>query len=205
MKLTLLILTSASFILGAEFLKRKFSLPSAFTRRAIHIGTAIVAGVAPIFVTKGEIFWVSIIFAIILFIGRAYHLFSAIHSVERHTFGEVYLPLGVAFTALFFLPQNIQAFQFGIFIMGISDAIGGLVGEKFGKHPLSIFGNKKTMEGSLAFFVVSLVLTAIFVPLISYKLILVPAILTLVELCFVYGLDNLVLPIVGAYLIQMLV
>jgi len=205
MKLTLLILTSASFILGAEFLKRKFSLPSAFTRRAIHIGTAIVAGVAPIFVTKGEIFWVSIIFAIILFIGRAYHLFSAIHSVERHTFGEIYLPLGVAFTALFFLPQNIQAFQFGIFIMGISDAIGGLVGEKFGKHPLSIFGNKKTMEGSLAFFVVSLVLTAIFAPLISYKLILVPAILTLVELCFVYGLDNLVLPIVGAYLIQMLV
>ena len=205
MKLTLLILTSASFILGAEFLKRKFSLPSAFTRRAIHIGTAIVAGVAPIFVTKGEIFWVSIIFAIILFIGRAYHLFSAIHSVERHTFGEVYLPLGVAFTALFFLPQNIQAFQFGIFIMGISDAIGGLVGEKFGKHPLSIFGNKKTMEGSLAFFVVSLALTAIFAPLISYKLILVPVILTLVELCFVYGLDNLVLPIVGAYLIQMLV
>ena len=61
------------------------------------------------------------------------------------------------------------------------------------------------MEGSVAFFVVSLVLTAIFVPLISYKLILVPAILTLVELCFVYGLDNLVLPIVGAYLIQMLV
>ncbi len=205
MKLTLLILTSASFILGAEFLKRKFSLPSAFTRRAIHIGTAIVAGVAPIFVTKGEIFWVSIIFAIILFIGRSYHLFSAIHSVERHTFGEVYLPLGVAFTALFFLPQNIQAFQFGIFIMGISDAIGGLVGEKFGKHPLSIFGNKKTMEGSLAFFVVSLVLTAIFSPLISYKLFLIPTILTFVELCFVYGLDNLVLPIVGAYLIQMLV
>lgn len=205
MKLTLLILTSASFILGAEFLKRKFSLSSTFTRRAIHIGTAIVAGVAPIFVTKGEIFWVSIIFALVLFIGRTYHLFSAIHSVERCTFGEVYLPLGVAITALFFLPQNVQAFQFGIFIMGISDAIGGLVGEKFGKHPLSILGNKKTVEGSLAFFVVSLVLTAIFVPLISYKLILVPAILTLVELCFVYGLDNLVLPIVGAYLIQMLV
>jgi len=205
MKLTLLILTSASFILGTEFLKRKFSLPSAFTRRAIHIGTAIVAGVAPIFVTKEEIFWVSIIFALVLFIGRIYNLFSAIHSVERHTFGEIYLPLGVAVTALFFLPQNVQAFQFGIFIMGISDAIGGLVGEKFGKHPLSIFGNKKTVEGSLAFFVVSLVLTAIFVPLISYKLIFVTVILTLVELCFVYGLDNLVLPIVGAYLIQMLV
>lgn len=204
MKLTLLILTSASFILGAEFLKRKFSLPSVFTRRAIHIGTAIVAGVAPIFVTKGEIFWVSIIFALVLFIGRIYHLFPAIHSVERNTFGEVYLPLGVAFTALFFLPQNIQAFQFGIFIMGISDAIGGLVGEKFGKHTLNIFGNKKTMEGSLAFFVVSLVLTAIYAPLISYKLILVPAILTLVELCFVYGLDNLILPLVGALLFRIL-
>ena len=202
MKLALLILTSASFILGTEFLKRKFSLPSAFTRRAIHIGTAIVAGVAPIFVTREEIFWVSIIFALVLFIGRIYNLFSAIHSVERHTFGEIYLPLGVAVTALFFLPQNVQAFQFGIFIMGISDAIGGLVGEKFCKRVLNIFGNKKTMEGSLAFFVTSLVLTTIFTPLISYKLILVPVVLTLVELFFVYGLDNFILPLLGAMLFR---
>ena len=202
MKLTLLILTSASFILGAEFLKRRFSLPVTFTRRAIHIGTAVVAGIAPIFVTKGEIFWVSIIFAAVLFIGRIYHLFSAIHSVERRTFGEIYLPLGVALTALFFLPQNVQAFQFGVFIMGISDALGGLVGEKFGKHSLNIFGNKKTIEGSLAFFVISLVVTAIFFPVVSYQLFLIPAVLTLAELCLVYGLDNIVLPLLGALLFR---
>ena len=202
MKLAILILTSSSFILGAEFLKRKFLLPATFTRRAIHIGTAVVAGVAPFYVTKMEIFWVSVIFAVILFIGRSYYLFSAIHSVERHTFGEVYLPLGVAFTALFFLPQNMQAFQFGVFILGLSDAVGGLIGEKIGKYQISIFGNKKTAEGSLAFFVTSLLVLFIFSPVINYQLFLIPVLLTLAELGLVYGLDNLVLPIFGALLFK---
>jgi len=202
MRLILLILTSTFFILGIEFLKRKFSLSSALTRRVIHISTSIVAGIAPIFVSKEEIFLVSIIFALVLFIGRIYNLFLAIHSVERYTFGEVFLPLGVAIAALFFLPQNIQAFQFGIFIMGISDAIGGLIGEKLGKHILHVLNNKKTMEGSFAFFVTSLVLTVIFAPLMNYGIILVPVILTLVEFVFVYGLDNLILPLAGAILFQ---
>jgi len=202
MKLVLLILTSSAFIFGAEILKRKFSLPTAFTRRAIHIGTAIVAGIAPLFVTKEEIVFVSIIFAGVLFIGRFYHLFSAIHSAERYTFGEVYLPLGVAVTALLFLPHNLLAFQFGIFIMGISDALAGFVGERFGSHHFSVFKNRKSIEGSTTFFFASLVLTLLFVPTFGYQLLVIPIVLTLAEAGLVYGLDNLILPIVAAALIQ---
>jgi phytol kinase len=204
MKLTFLISLSVSVIFGVEFLKRKFSLSTTHTRRVIHIGTAVVAGLAPLFVSKGEIVLVSIIFALLLFIGRSKHLFSAIHTVDRHTFGEVYLPLGVAVSALLFLPLHVEAFQFGIFIMGLSDAVGGLVGEKFGKRAIMIFGNKKTVEGSATFFAVSLLLTVIFAPLVSSRIFLVSAILTLVELVFVYGLDNLVLPIMGALLFKLL-
>ncbi len=204
MKLALLILTSALFILGTELLKRKFALPVVFTRRAIHIGTATVAGIAPLFVTKEELISVSIIFAGVLFIGRRYNLFSAVHSVKRHSFGEVYLPLGVVITALIFLPQDIRAFQFGIFIMGISDAVAGLIGEKFGKNTFTVFKNKKTIEGSIAFFICSLIITAVFYPVFGYQLLLLPLILTFVEAIFISGLDNLMLPIVSAFLFQFL-
>lgn len=202
MKLILLIVISSSLILGMEILKRKFSLSVALTRRVIHISTAVVAATAPLFVTKQQLIFVCILFAGVLFAGRKHRLFSAIQSVERHTFGEIFLPLGIVATAFFFLPRDMLAFQFGVFIMGISDAIGGLVGERFGKRIFMIFGNKKSLEGSLAFFGCSLILTYLFYPIFGYKLFLIPLILTITEFSFIYGLDNLVLPILGAYLIH---
>lgn len=204
MKLILLILTSCALILGTEVMKRKFSIPTALTRRLIHLGTAIVAGISPLFVTQEEIIFVSIIFAAVLLVGRRYDIFSAIHSVERNTFGEVFLPLGVALSALLFLPHSMGAFQFGVFVMGISDALAGLAGEKFGRHHIKFLSNKKSFEGSLVFFLSSLILTFLFIPVLDYNLFLIPLLLTFIEFCLVYGLDNLVLPILGAYLIQIL-
>lgn len=204
MKLGLLILTSCAFIVATEILKRRFSVPTVFTRRLVHIGTAVVAGIAPIFVTQKEIIVVSIIFAIVLLLGRRYHIFSAIHSVERNTFGEIFLPLGVALTALFFLPHNLPAFQFGIFIMGISDGLAGLIGERFGKHYFKIFNSKKSIEGTSIFFLTSLILTFLFIPNFNYEILIIPSILTLTEFFLEYGLDNLVLPIVAAFLIQLI-
>jgi len=202
MKLALLILTSSAFIVVTEILKRKFSLPTSLTRRVVHIGTAAVAGIAPIFVTKEEIIFVSIIFAIVILLGRPFRIFSAVHSVERTSFGEIYLPLGVIVTALIFLPHDLRAFQFGVFIMGISDALAGMVGERFGKHHVQFFGNKKSLEGSLVFFASSSVLTFLFFPIVGYQLVLIPLVLTFAEFSFVYGLDNLILPILGALLVR---
>lgn len=205
MKPLIIVLLSFFFIAGGEIIKRRFSIPTKFTRRVIHIGTASVAGFAPLLVSKEELVLICIAFVVILFLGRSSRIFSAIHAVERHTFGEIYLPVGVAITALLFLPNNLLAFQFGIFVMGISDALAGLVGERFGKHQFTILGNTKSLEGSLTFFISTLGITFLFVPTFSYSLIFIPIILALVELILVYGLDNLVLPIVGAYLFQLLI
>ena len=148
--------------------------------------------------------FVSIIFAVVLLVGRRYGIFSAIHSVERDTFGEVFLPLGVAFSALLFLPHSMGAFQFGVFVMGISDALAGLAGERFGRHHIKFLSNRKSLEGSLVFFLSSLILTFLFVQGFDYRILVIPLILTGVEFFLEYGLDNLILPIAGAYLIQAL-
>jgi phytol kinase len=202
MQLLLLILASSTLIFIVEVLKRRFSIPTSFTRRILHAGTASVAAIAPIFVSQKEIILVSIIFAAALLIGRRYAVFSAIHSVERNTFGEAFLPLGVALTALLFLPQSLAAFQFGILVMGIADALAGFVGEKFGRHTILFFGHKKSIEGSATFFLTSMAISFLYFPVFNLRLFLVPALLTLVELCLVYGLDNLVLPVAGAYAFQ---
>jgi len=202
MELALIILVSSALIAVAEVLKRKFSLPTMFTRRFAHVTTAIVACIAPFFITRTEIVVVSIMFAVVLQLGRRYNIFSAIHTVERRTYGDIFLPLGVAGAALLFLPDNVQAFQFGVLVMGISDAMAGLIGEKYGKHTIRFFGNVKSLEGSAVFFVCTLILVLLFAPVFSYPLVMIVMVLTIVELLSVYGLDNLILPTLGAFLFQ---
>lgn len=204
MEIAFLILISTVCIVGTEIITRKFRLPTAYTRRFIHIGTALVAGLAPLYATRDQLILVCVIFIIMLLVGRSYKLFSAIHTTDRKSFGDIYLPLGVILSALIFLPHDTQAFQFGILIMGISDAVAGFIGEKFGKHTIKVYNNKKSMEGSFAFFICSFLLTVAFFPFIGYEIFIIPIILMMTELGLVHGFDNLVLPIIAAFLAKLL-
>ena len=86
--------------------------------------------------------------------------------------------------------------------MGISDAVAGVVGEKIGKHSVRIFNNTKSLEGSAVFFVTSLAITVFFVVAPAHQILFIVAVLTAAELLLVYGLDNLMLPILGGYLLK---
>ena len=204
MNLLILVAISVVLIAGVEFIKRRFRLSSDITRRFIHVGAALIAAAAPLFVGQTAIIAVCIFFAAVLLFARHSSTFSAIQDVKRTTFGDVYLPLGEALAAFFFLPTHVEAFQFGVLVMGISDPAAGLVGEAVGRHRIKVFNQAKSVEGSLAFFVSAVALTFLFLPDFGVLTIVIPLILTLIELCLIYGLDNLVLPSAGAFLIQYL-
>ena len=114
--------------------------------------------------------------------------------------GEVFLPLGEAFSAVIFLPQAISAFQYGVLVMGFSDAFAGFVGERYGRHRINIFNNRKSLEGSLVFLLTTVLLTFLLSPSLGPHLILIPLALTLTELILGYGMDNLAIPILAALL-----
>lgn len=205
MNLLFFILISCALIGGVEFAKRKFLLSASITRRMTHIGAALIAAAAPLFLTQKPIVFACLFFAGVIFLSRRTTFLSSIHGVERASFGDVYLPLGEAIAAMIFLPHDVGAFQFGVLVMGISDGLAGLVGERFGKHRLALFGSRKSIEGACTFFVSSMLLTLFFIPGIDYRILVIPFTLTAIEFSLGYGLDNLILPIAGAYLIQALV
>lgn len=205
MNLAFFILISCALIGGIEFVKRKFSLSTNVTRRVTHVGAALIAAISPLFLNQLTIVITCLFFAGLVFVGRKTTFLSSIHDVERKSFGDIFLPLGEALSAIVFLPHSVAAFQFGVLVMGISDALAGLIGEKYGKHKIRFVGSTKSVEGSAVFFICTLILTLFFAPVFSYQLIIIPAILTIVEFLAIYGLDNLVLPILGAFLIQFLI
>lgn len=202
MNLTVFLFLSFALLGGIEVAKKHFKLSADITRKATHVGAALIAAASPLFLSSFVIVISCLFFAGLLFIGRSSNLFSSIHDVKRKTYGAVFLPLGEAISAIVFLPQGIREFQFGVLVMGISDPLASLVGERFGSHQITVFGNKKSLEGSLALFLSALVITFIFFPVFGLPLILIPLILTFVELVLGYGFDNLVLPVVGALLLK---
>lgn len=205
MGLIVLTLAASALIGSVEIAKRKFLLDTNITRRITHIGAALIAAASPYFVSRWTLIFVCLFFSVVMLLGRRSAWFSSIHNVDRRSFGDVYLPLGEAVAAFMFLPYDVGAFQFGVLVMGISDAAAGLIGERYGRHNIRFFGGTKSIEGSLAFFICTLILAVLFVPTFGYQVILIAVVLTAVEFLSVYGLDNLVLPIIGAYLIQFLV
>ena len=51
----------------------------------------------------------------------------------------------------------------------------------------------------------SLILTFLFVPTLTIEIIAIPLTLTLIEFCLIYGLDNLILPLAGAFLLEQII
>lgn len=200
MNLVIFLVISTVFLFMVEIVKRKFLLPTHITRRVSHIGAALIACVSPFYISKDFIVVVCFSFAIVMFFSRKLALFSSIHEVKRKTWGEVFLPLGEAISAIIFLPHATVAFQYGVLVMGFSDSFAGFVGEKYGKHQIKLFNNKKSLEGTLAFFLTTIFLTYLFAPNYGSHLILIPLVLTLVELLLGYGIDNLVISVLGAFL-----
>ena len=133
----------------------------------------------PIFLTKYEIVTVGIFFALLFVFTIKLKVLPSIHSVNRKTYGEIFLPLGVVVCALTFLPEKVINFQYGILIMGISDALASLWGERYGRHIFMVMGHKKSIEGSLMFFISSVIVSSVFLHRIDLGIVMVSFILAL--------------------------
>ena len=200
MNIAFFIILSSILLILVEVLKRKSFISNDLSRRLAHIGAGAINIVAPLFVSHVAIIIVNVLFAGLLLVGRNTDYFSSIQTTNRKTYGDVYFPLGIIVAAVVLLPDNVTAFQYGVAIMGISDALAGFVGERWGRKAVSIFNNRKTLLGALVFYVSSLVITFILVPQFLPVVFILPLILTIVEFFLVFGLDNLILPIVAGLL-----
>lgn len=200
MSIAFFIILSSILLVLVEVLKRKSFISNDLSRRLAHIGAGAINMVAPLFVSHVAIIIVNILFVGLLLVGRNTDYFSSIQTTGRKTYGDVYFPLGVIVAAVVLLPDNVTAFQYGVAIMGISDALAGLIGERWGRKRVSIFNNPKTFLGATVFYVSSLAITITLAPQLLVTVLLLPLILTIVEFLLVFGLDNLVLPIVAGLL-----
>ncbi len=191
---------------ATEVVSRKLKIKPENSRKVTHVVAGAVASTLPFFIGFNETAILTALFIPVMLESKQKNIFSSIHKVPRKTFGEVYFPLGILLTALFF--HNKWEYLYGVLVMSLSDALASLLGQKYGKARFRTLNSHKTYVGSLVFFVTTLIIGISVTPVLFNSAIIVigvslvsALVLTLVESQSIDGLDNLLLPPIGASLL----
>ena len=138
---------------------------------------------------------------------KGHAMSSVLHDVQRQSYGEFYILISIGFLFAHSI-GNPVLYILPLTIIALSDTGSALIGTKNGKKRLSIFDGEKTIEGSVAFFTITLLVSLILLMLLTDMAevnliilsVIIAAFCTFIESDSWNGLDNLFVPI-GAHIL----
>ncbi len=184
-----------------DLLYYKANIKVEITRKIVHISTGIIALTFPFYLTA---FWQVIVlcssFLVLLAVSEKFGWFKSITAVERKSYGSWLFALIVLvcfYVQLTF--NNLGYYYLPILVLTVSDPLAAVVGKRFNFGPIQVFGNIKTLGGSGAFFVSTLLILSGYKAYFNHQwgwatLVVASLIITLLELVSVRGWDNLSIP-----------
>lgn len=176
-------------------------------RKVVHAGMGTIALSFPWVFADSRPIWalVGLSVAILLAVRWAPVLKSrfggVLGGVDRNSWGEVFFPIGIA-TAFSLAQGDAASFCGAVGVLAFADTAGALVGTRWGRTRYTVAGNRKSIEGSAAVWIVSSVSVACAslalgsqspANVLLHSLVIGLA-ASLLEGVASYGLDNLLLP-----------
>ena len=202
----------AAAIAVGEGLRRALHVSHEFTRKFIHIAVGMIS--VPTVLWFGNLWWAIVpplAFVVINYLDYRFGIIQAMMSSNRSNLGTVYFPLAFAIILLVFWgepsrptahPHLIVA---ALMPMTWGDALAAVFGERFGRRRYTIFGQTRSLEGSLTMLVISACATWLALGSLSsstaYAAVLTALGATLVEAASPWGMDNLTVPAISALIL----
>lgn len=182
-------------------------IPAEVQRKLVHIGTGLYAMTLPwIFTDDWPVFMLVGLTLIALTVLRmpAFAkggIGETLHGVERQSYGDLLLALAVG-TVFLLANGNAILYILPIATLTLADAAAALTGSRYGRQFFTIEDGQKSLEGSTAFFMITLVISMVCLLLLSdvsrpnviLLSVMVAAFGTLVEADSWRGFDNFFLP-----------
>ena len=200
----------ALILIFSEVAWAKFKLRDELARKFVHISAGVFIAFLPFWVDYTWIMVLAVGFVLANILNRFTHSIPflhvhAINGVKRKSAGDILFGVGVfALAALEPSPWLFAAAMLQVSLADGLAAVGGVTyGQKHGQYFL--FGQPKSVIGSTIFLLTSAaILAAVFVvdgyfvdPASMWPaMLLLPLLLVCLENMAVYGLDNIVLPLV---------
>ncbi len=211
---TALLAAFVAFLAGLAAYQRARSPDPESVRKALHIGSGLLTISFPfLFTSMPPVLALTGLSAVMIAATRwaapvRARLGTVAGGVDRQTIGELYFPIAVA--AVFWLSRDSSplAFCIPILTLTLADAVGALVGVRYGQHRFTL--SDKTLEGSIAVAVVSFF--CVHVPLLLWspvgraESLLIASTLALLVMLLEgsawRGLDNVFIPVGGYFLLD---
>ncbi len=204
-----------SLVFGVSEILHRFNQDPELVRKVVHIGTGNVVLIAwwlhiPTWICISA----GVIFSAIALASHNINILSMLNDVGRKTYGVFYYALSITILVTVLWEQYPQYAAIGVMVMSWGDGMAALIGKRFGKHTFIHLGNKRSLEGSFAMFVTSLiVIVGILAMANGFRLkdigiaIPIAAIAAVLEAFSPGGTDNLSVPLSSAglsYILQAL-
>lgn len=183
----------------SEYLWNNKILKDEAGRKFVHITVGTFVASWPFYMSFQTIQIISLAFLVVVLLARYLKLFSAVHTIDRDSWGDVLFAVGIGLTAT--LTKSEWIFAAAILNLSLADGLAALIGKNFGKKSnYKIFGYNKSVLGTLTFWLASLAILimanhfgALGIGLMTF--IWLPMLSAIAENIGTYGLDNVLVPV----------
>ncbi len=190
-----------ALLVVSEWLWRSKRLKGELGRKFIHITVGSFVAFWPLYMSFRSIQLVSLAFLLVVLASRYLNIFRIVHTIERKSWGDAMFAVGIGLTAL--LTSSHWIFAAAVLHLSLADGLAGVIGKRYGhSNEYKVFGYTKSVVGSSTFWLVSLViLLSVFVQgapeqwLALPLLIWLPITALIIENMGIYGLDNILVPL----------
>ena len=157
----LFFITIIALIIISEFILKKIC-SNHTNRQVIHITVGIAVSFTPYFFSHNhQPALLAFIFLIVNFFSQRNNFLKSFHNIERESYGTIFYPISYLLLALLFWDYS-NHITISFLILAIADPLASIIGENVkSKISFNILGDNKTVQGSIAMFVCSLVIILI--------------------------------------------
>ena len=143
--------------------------PVEFTRKFVHVASGVVAiSLAWLIESPITLALLCAGFAIVLGVTQRLGLLQSVHAVARRSLGGVYSPLAIF--ATFWIGTSTghpEFYVIAILVLAVSDSLASLVGSNYGVMTFLVQDDRKSVEGSLFFFITTFTIVHVALTLLT--------------------------------------
>jgi uncharacterized protein (TIGR00297 family) len=148
------------FFWASGYIVRKKAIRHEVVRKAVHILSGTACAVTVFFFESPVALLILVCFFVPFFVISArFKLFPGVYRKDRPSYGPVFLAAACGVLLLFFWDEK-AAFFGALMTVAWADSIAAIVGTRFPYGEYGIEGNRRTLTGSLAMFVMTLLMVA---------------------------------------------
>ncbi len=189
----------------AQVLYYKFKVNVDITRKIVHIGTGVLTLLFPLLLgNHWQVLILCATFAIILTVSKKFNLLKSIHSIDRFSYGSILYPVAVycCYVVYYYFNKELIFFYLPVLILAICDPVAAIIGSRFSYGIFYIGKGKKSLSGSISFFISSVIVSFVLFNFFSSRnliiilplVFLIALISTVVEALSTKGTDNITIP-----------